>query len=117
MLTLRKLFSKTYHPLNEIIISKDALLSNYQYLCSINSDIKVAPVLKSNAYGHGLKEIASVLDSLDAPFFCVDSLYEGYNLLKAGIKTKILVLGFSDSRNLEVKRLPFSYAAFDVAQI
>ena len=44
-----------------IEISKDNLLHNYKVLSSINKKVKVAPVLKSNAYGHGIKEIAKSL--------------------------------------------------------
>ncbi len=104
----------TYQPLNLIEISKNNLLNNYKYLSSLNSKIKVAPVLKSNAYGHGLIPVAMSLDSADCPFFCVDSIYEAYELLKAKIKTPILIMGYLDPNNLKVKKLPFSYALWDL---
>ena len=98
---LRKLLNlPIYQPLNLIEISRDNLLHNYKVLSSINPKIKIAPVLKSNAYGHGMKEIAKILDSSPsaqndgsggAPFFCVDSIYEAYELYKASIKTPILI--------------------------
>src|SRR3989344_7141565 len=96
---LRQLFRKSY-PLNRITIFKDNLISNYNYLSNLNSSVKIAPVLKSNAYGHGLVEIGKIVDKLKAPFLCVDSLYEAYQLKKAGIKTPILIMGFIDSQNL-----------------
>src|SRR3989344_1493988 len=104
----------TYQPLNTIEISKKNLLFNYRYLSSTNRKSKIAPVLKSNAYGHGILETAKILDAKNPPYFCVDSLFEAYELLKAGIKTPILILGYIDPESLKVKKLPFSYAVFDL---
>lgn len=106
---------KTYQVLNEITISHNALISNYQYFVKLNPQARVAPVLKANAYGHGLEGIAKLVDSeLSVPFICVDSLYEAYELHKLNIKTPILVMGYTDPTNYSVwKKLPFSFAVFD----
>lgn len=109
-----RLLGKEYQTLNRIEISKDNLLSNYKYLSSINKKVRIAPVIKSNAYGHGIIQVAKLLDSLKAPFFCVDSLYEAYELLKARIKTKILIMDYTNPENFKVKKLPFSFAVFDL---
>lgn len=108
-------FFPKYHPLNSLNISKKALIENYHTLSKINSNIKVAPVLKSNAYGHGLLGVAKTLDNLKPPFFCVDSLYEAYELYKAKIKTPVLIMGYVDSANLKVKKLPFLYVVSDIS--
>lgn len=111
--SLRSLIlGKKYISLNRITVSKKNLIHNYSYLSSINKNIQVAPVLKSNAYGHGLIEIARVFDSINTPFLCVDSLYEAYELLKSRIKTNILIMGYVNPQNLQVKKLPFSYAVY-----
>lgn len=107
-------FSKTYYPLNKITISKRNLRHNYQYLSKLSKNIKVAPVLKSNAYGHGIENIARVLDDVNAPMFCVDSLYEAYQLLKVKVKTPIFIMGYVNPKNLKIKKLPFSYAVYDL---
>lgn len=114
---IKKLVGKSYYSLNIIEISKKRLISNYKYLSSINKNIKVAPVLKSNAYGHGIVEIGKILDKLNPVFFCVDSIYEAYQLFNAKIKTPILITGFVDPNNLKIKKLPFSYAVFDLEQL
>lgn len=108
------LFKKKYYPLNKLEISSQNIRANYQYLSAL-SDQKIAPVLKSNAYGHGLVHTAKILDDCNAPFFCVDSLYEAYELLKAQITTQILIMGYVNPFNLTVKKLPFSYVAYDLA--
>src|SRR3990172_5200894 len=97
---IRKVFGREYQSLNRLEISRQALISNYAYLSGINRKIKVASVLKSNAYGHGLVEVAQILDFLNPPFFCVDSLHEAYKLYNAKIKSKILVMGYINPKNL-----------------
>lgn len=121
---IRSLFGRDYQTLNRIEISKVNLLHNYKYLSSLNRKIKIAPVVKSNGYGHGIVEIVKILDSLYTfhvstrpPFFCVDSLYEAYKLLKAKIKTPILIMGYTDPQNFKVKKLPFSYTVFDIEML
>lgn len=114
---LKKLFGRTYQPLNKIEINALFLHHNYSLLSAVNPSIRIAPVLKSNAYGHGIVQVAKILDTLNAPFFCVDSIYEGYELLKAGIRTKILIMGYIDPENLKVKKLPFSYAVYNKEQL
>lgn len=109
-----KFFRKNYHTLNTIQVSQDNLLQNYRYLASLNKRIKIAPVLKSNAYGHGIENVGKILDSAKAPFFCVDSLFEAYELQKAKVQTPILVIGYTNPENLKIKKLPFSFAVFDL---
>lgn len=112
--SILKPFKKEYLALNKVEIQRSALLSNYHYLASLSSKLFVAPVLKSNAYGHGIVEVAKILDSEEAPFFCLDSLYEAYELFKAHTKTPILIMGYTQPENFKVKQLPFSFAVYDM---
>lgn len=114
-----KIFKKEYRTLNKIEVSKNNLISNYKYLSTLSKKIKVAPVLKSNGYGHGIVNIAKILDPLKAPYFCVDSMHEAYQLLKAKIETPILITGYTNPENLKIKKLPFSYAVYtlDLAEV
>lgn len=114
---VRELLNRRYNPLNRIEVFADNLVGNYQTLSRINPKIRIAPVLKSNAYGHGLTLVAKVLDPLRPPFLCVDSLYEAYELLKAGIKSPILIMGYVLPENLKTKRLPFWHAVYAFEQI
>lgn len=122
---LRGFLGRKYYPLNRIEIIRENIVGNYRYLSSLYKSIKIAPVLKSNAYGHGIRLVAKILDSPpkalhlggQAPFFCVDSLFEAYEILKAGVKTRILVMGFCDPKNLRVKKLPFSFAVYSLEHL
>lgn len=109
-------FRKKYTPLNHIEIYQQKLLDNYKYL-QIKSGKMVAPVLKSNAYGHGLLETAKILDNTHAPFICVDSIYEAYALQKANIKTPILIMGYVAEQNLRIKKLPFMLAVYSAEMV
>ncbi|MBI4036011.1 alanine racemase [Candidatus Daviesbacteria bacterium] len=111
---LIKALKREYQTLNIIEISRNNLLSNFKYLASLNKKIKIAPVVKSNGYGHGIENIAKILDDLNFPFFCVDSLFEAYLLQKALVINKVLVMGYTNPENLKVKKLPFSFAVFDL---
>ena len=53
----------------------------------------VMPILKANAYGHGLVEVGRHLVALGARHLGVAFLQEGVALREAGIATPILVLG------------------------
>lgn len=72
-------------------------------------------MLKANAYGHGLEQVARVFDSEGAPFLCVDSLFEAYRLRDARIKTPVLILGPTFPENVRGRRLPFEFAVADLA--
>jgi alanine racemase len=53
----------------------------------------VMPILKANAYGHGLVEVARTLEGLGAPAFGLAFVEEGIRLRRAGITTPVLILG------------------------
>lgn len=112
---IEQFFLRNYKPLNRIEINRKKLISNFKYLNSLWP--MVCPVLKSNAYGHGLISVAEILDSQGAPFYCVDSLFEAYELFKAHIKTPILVMGYVSPESIMTKKLPFSFAVYTKSQV
>jgi alanine racemase len=54
---------------------------------------RVMPILKANAYGHGLLRVAQLMESLGADYIGVAVLEEGILLRENGIRMPILVLG------------------------
>ncbi len=103
--------------MNKIEIIEGNLKHNYRFLSSLNPRIKIAPVLKSNAYGHGIVEVAEILSAFSPPFFCVDGLHEAFTLMKAKIKIPILIMGFTNPDNLAIKKLPFSFAVYSLEHL
>jgi alanine racemase len=97
---------KMVHMLNEPTISSNGVVrptavtvnlsritANYRGIETAVSPAKVMAVLKANAYGHGLVDIARHVVSLGAPYLGVAFLEEGILLREAGINTPILVMG------------------------
>lgn len=98
---LQKKFSK-YEPLVHVIIKQKNILHNFREFQKGTPSIRIAPVLKSNAYGHGLLEIANILTKEPIAFFVVDSLYEANIMRRNGIKNPLLVIGYTSGKNIAV---------------
>ena len=69
------------------------LTENYRAIERAVAPATVMPILKANAYGHGLVEVARHFASLGAPYLGVAFLEEGILLREYGVTTPILVLG------------------------
>lgn len=89
-----------HRPLIEIFISKKYLLANLHSFQQEFPHHKIAPVLKSNAYGHDLVLTAKTLDQEKIAFLVVDSLFEANTLKNAGIKSPILIIGFTRNEDI-----------------
>jgi len=70
------------------------LRKNFKLLSELSGS-KVMPIVKANAYGHGLERVAIALETEGAEWFGVARIEEALSLREIGIKAKILVLGFS----------------------
>ncbi|NRA45814.1 MAG: alanine racemase [Oligoflexales bacterium] len=76
-----------------IELDKGALIRNYRFFVSRLGHERVAPVLKSNAYGHGLPELYEMLKEEKPSWICVNYLFEGVKLRKMGFDGRVLVVG------------------------
>ncbi|TNE85693.1 MAG: alanine racemase [Deltaproteobacteria bacterium] len=91
-------------PLHEATIDEDVLrpthlsvdlgrlAANYRAIAA-HAGRPVMPILKANAYGHGLVRVGQLMAELGAPYLGVAYLEEGIRLRRAGVDTPILVLG------------------------
>lgn len=81
-------------------ISKSAIVYNLkQYQRLVGKNIQVMPVVKSNAYGHGMVDVAKIVSPY-VKWIGVVSLGEAIELRRQGIKKKIFVLTYAQSRYL-----------------
>ncbi len=94
--------SSVNHPIisvDEIIrpthleINLKTLAENFKKIKEHVSPAKVMPILKANAYGHGLVRTAQLMEELKADYLGVAVLEEGILLREVGIKMPVLVLG------------------------
>jgi alanine racemase len=95
-----------YTPLVEVSISKDNLLHNLRTYQKRYPKLAFAPVLKSNAYGHDIGTIARLLDREKIAFFMVDSYYEARRLRRAGMRSRVLVMGYVRPEDIAKSKLP-----------
>lgn len=79
-----------------IEIDKKALQKNYdQFRKIIDKKCQLMAIVKSNAYGHGIRGYSESLDKIGVDWFGVDSFLEARTLRDHGIKKPILVLGYT----------------------
>ena len=88
------------HPKAEIFLNH--LRHNYKFIKSKVKDVKVMVVVKANAYGHGIVEIAQSLANEDAHGFCVALTEEAKELIGSKIKNPILHLGRISPLELDI---------------
>lgn len=91
-----------YEPFVKVHVSREAIKHNYNVYKKACPSAQIAPVLKSNAYGHGLIEVAHIIDDLDLPFIVVDSLFEARLLRRVGVKSSLLIIGYSLPTNVNL---------------
>ncbi|MCY4370462.1 MAG: alanine racemase [bacterium] len=76
------------------------LTANYRAVEQAVGKARMLPVLKANAYGHGLVHVARHLETLGAAGLAVAFLEEGALLRRAGIRCPILVMGGIDGSQI-----------------
>lgn len=80
---------------SHIELRSEILRSNYSVIkAAIPTNIKIMSVIKGNAYGHGLREIAQILNPI-TDWFCVEDADE-LELLRSVSLKPCLVLGYAD---------------------
>lgn len=83
------------------VIDLSACRHNLSVAKQAAADSKCIAIIKANAYGHGIEQVALALKEADA--FGVARIEEAIQLRDAGIKTNILLLeGFTSEAELEL---------------
>ncbi|MCK9279488.1 MAG: alanine racemase [Melioribacteraceae bacterium] len=77
----------------QLLIDLRILKENYLKIKSHVFPSKVMPILKANAYGHGLVRVGQLMEELKADYIGVAVLEEGILLRESGVTIPILVLG------------------------
>ncbi len=75
------------------VIHLDRLIRNLERLTTMASPSGIMPIIKADAYGHGLIPVARALTSNGVTGLGVSFLEEGVALRRAGIEGRILVMG------------------------
>lgn len=78
--------------------------------------VEIVPVLKSNAYGHGLEPMAKLAKEAGAKRVALFSAREAIKLAKLGLDLEVMLLGpvgEEEVRSLEGEKLKVSYLVYD----
>lgn len=93
---MRPRFARTW-----IEISGSALRANLKQAEQVSKKMRIIPVMKANAYGHGQTLVAEALKDADVPFFAVDSLQEALSVQAVAPRVPLLILGYVSFDALE----------------
>ena len=85
----------------QLEIDLGAIAANVDAISQFVRPSKFAAVVKANAYGHGIAEVARALEDR-VERFCVYELAEAVALREAGIRAPILIMGPIESSDLDL---------------
>jgi alanine racemase len=95
---IRNLKSRTWAE-----VDLDCLEYNYRAQAEMHKGkARICCVVKANAYGHGAAEISRTLEELGADFFAVADIDEAIRLRDAGVRSSILILGYTPPENAKL---------------
>lgn len=106
---LRRLAANNYRPLNRIELDSERMLRNIALIQTQHPGLEIMPVLKGNAYGHGIEETAMILRKSSCHFLAVDGYFEAAKIRDITTQ-RILVMGHILPENvalLDTKRCSF----------
>ncbi len=103
-------------PLSWLEISVSAFNNNvYHYKKAIGNTAILAPVLKGDAYGHGMLEIGQLCEQNEnVNWICVLKLSEALTLRNNGINKPILVLGIIDDNPEKAINKEIEFSCFNL---
>ena len=101
-----------HKPLIEIFVLRDNLLHNLAQYSKVYSKLSFIPVLKSNAYGHGLSQVLSALKGSKLALVAVDSFFEAQIVKRHSPSQKVLVIDYARLEDLHPS-VHFALTGFD----
>lgn len=105
-------------PLNIVKIYESSIKNNVKILQNIQKKSVLFPVLKSNAYGHWLKEVSKIFKNIDVPYIAVDSFPE-YEIVKKYSWKRVLILWETFTENYQYydfKKATFCISSLETLQ-
>jgi alanine racemase len=91
------------HRPTKVIISRSAIEQNVAAACAkLDAGSELFAVVKANAYGHGLVQVAKLALKDGASGFCVAVLDEALALREAGFTEPVIVLGLTNPADAQL---------------
>ncbi|HSW78167.1 MAG TPA: alanine racemase [Candidatus Chromulinivoraceae bacterium] len=109
-------FEQDFIPQNQIEVSQSAIRHNLSLFSSL-TDKQIIPVLKGNAYGHGLALVTQSLKDVNIPYIAVDGYFEALRIREVS-KQPVLVMGAISPINFgRMKYDDFTFVVQDVTTV
>lgn len=86
--------------LNRIEISAAAIGENWEEMREQAGEQEIWPVVKANAYGHGLEIMTEILAQKSPRYLVADSYYEALKIWRVNPKQRVLLIGSMHPDNL-----------------
>ena len=83
-------------------IDMSALRHNFKTVKAYAGDSRIMAVVKADAYGHSVKDIAPILSEEGVASFAVSNLSEALSLREYGISEPILILGYTPTEAVDL---------------
>jgi len=101
----------------KVVISLSALRHNFSRIRTLAPDSKIMAIVKADAYGHGIAQIAKSLEHADA--FGVACLEEARELRQAKIQQRIILLEgpYAGEELNEISELELDIVVHDISQV
>jgi alanine racemase len=94
-----KNMERSFETLNNIYIDSSAIIANYNFFKNKFPNHHIWPVVKSNAYGHGIEQITQIIKKTKPEFMIVDGYYEALKIWKINPQQKVLLIGALSPHN------------------
>lgn len=111
-----KKFEKDFVTHNRIEVSKGALNHNIDLFARLTSK-QIIPVLKGNAYGHGIELVASAIKNAKVPYIAVDGYYEALRVREVSHQPVLIMGAISDVNFSNMNYDNFAFVVGDEATI
>lgn len=115
--SILKGFEQEFDTHNRIEVSRPALLHNLALFRDMSGGKAVIPVLKGNAYGHGIDITVRALAGQDVPYVAVDGYFEALRVREVS-QQSVLIMGAIKPANFpRMKYDGFAFVVQDEAAI
>ncbi len=112
-----KVFEQGFRTLDRVEVSRSAILRNLALFQKLAPSGQVIPVLKANAYGHGLEQIAEILEASTIPYIAVDGYFEALRIRELSAQP-LLIMGAIHPENFaKIKYKNFTFVIHDTSAI
>jgi alanine racemase len=114
--TLLRKFEREFDTHNLIEVSRSALLHNLDFFTDLSGK-SVIPVLKGNAYGHGIEQVATALRGKKLPYIAVDGYFEALRIREVSDQPVLIMGAILPENFAHLKYDNFTFVVQDEATV